>query len=216
MRTYVSRVIASAAGAGVAYATFDAHRDGDLKPYVFRTDNFGRTWTPLVRGLPADGSVNVIREHPRNPNLLFVGTEHGAVRLHRSWRRVEAVQSQPAHHTVRRPRDSPAGQRSHRRDPWAQHLRVGRPHAARAVDRAGGAAPGARLPHPACDHLQLLGVDVLSRAGGVRGRESGRRCPDLLSPGPRHRHGPRDRDECRRARGSPSHGAGPGPGRSCG
>ncbi|HEX9705200.1 MAG TPA: hypothetical protein VGA20_08145 [Gemmatimonadales bacterium] len=75
-RTYVSRVIASAAAPGVAYATFDAHRDGDLKPYVFRTDNFGRTWTPLVRGLPAEGSVNVIREHPRNPGLLFLGTEH--------------------------------------------------------------------------------------------------------------------------------------------
>src|SRR5919106_2048562 len=75
-RTYVSRVIASAAGAGVAYATFDAHRDGDLKPYVFRTENFGRNWTPLVRGLPPESPVNVIKEHPRNPNLLFLGTEH--------------------------------------------------------------------------------------------------------------------------------------------
>ncbi len=76
LKTYVTRVIASAAAPGVAYATFDAHRDGDLRPYVFRTENFGRTWTPLVRGLPASGSVNVIREHPRNPRLLFAGTEH--------------------------------------------------------------------------------------------------------------------------------------------
>jgi photosystem II stability/assembly factor-like uncharacterized protein len=75
-RTYVTRVIASATAAGVAYVTFDAHRDGDLAPYVYRTETFGRTWTPLVRGLPAEGPVNVIREHPRNPNLLFLGTEH--------------------------------------------------------------------------------------------------------------------------------------------
>jgi photosystem II stability/assembly factor-like uncharacterized protein len=76
LKTYVTRVIASAAGAGVAYATLDAHRDGDLRPYVYRTENFGRTWTPLVRGLPAEGPVNVIREHPKNPSLLFLGTEH--------------------------------------------------------------------------------------------------------------------------------------------
>ncbi|MGH7698952.1 MAG: VPS10 domain-containing protein, partial [Gemmatimonadales bacterium] len=91
LRTYVTRVIASAAGPGVAYATFDAHRDGDLKPYVFRTENFGRSWTPLVRGLPAEGPVNVIREHPTNPDLLFLGTEHALFvstdRGH-EWRRV--------------------------------------------------------------------------------------------------------------------------------
>jgi photosystem II stability/assembly factor-like uncharacterized protein len=73
--TYVSRVIASVTGRGVAYATFDAHREGDFAPYVFRTGDFGGTWESLARGLPS-GSVNVIREHPGNPNLLFLGTEH--------------------------------------------------------------------------------------------------------------------------------------------
>jgi len=73
--TYVSRVIASVAGPGIAYVTFDAHRDGDFSPYVFKTTDFGRSWTRIIRGLPPDGSVNVIREHPRNPNLLFLGTE---------------------------------------------------------------------------------------------------------------------------------------------
>lgn len=73
--TYVSRVEASARGLGVAYATFDAHRRGDFRPYVFRTDDFGATWTPLHEGLPELGSVNVILEHPDNPDVLFVGTE---------------------------------------------------------------------------------------------------------------------------------------------
>ncbi len=73
--TYVSRVAASVQAPGTAYVTFDAHRDGDFAPYVFRTSDFGRTWTPLTRGLPS-GSVNVIVEHRENPNLLFLGTEH--------------------------------------------------------------------------------------------------------------------------------------------
>ncbi|MDP2959771.1 MAG: hypothetical protein Q8N53_25430 [Longimicrobiales bacterium] len=74
--TYVSRVDASSRGLGVAYAAFDAHRDGDFRPYVFRTEDFGATWTPLHAGLPEMGSVNVILEHPDNPSVLFVGTEH--------------------------------------------------------------------------------------------------------------------------------------------
>ncbi|MEQ9569053.1 MAG: hypothetical protein RLN75_02595, partial [Longimicrobiales bacterium] len=73
--TYVSRVVPSTRGAGVAYATFDAHRDGDFAPYVFRTDDFGATWSPLHMGLPT-GSVLSMAEHPDNPDVLFVGTEH--------------------------------------------------------------------------------------------------------------------------------------------
>ena len=74
--TYVSRVEASAKGHGTAYATFDAHRDGDFRPYVYRTQDFGATWTPLHAGLPEMGSVNVILEHPDNADVLFLGTEH--------------------------------------------------------------------------------------------------------------------------------------------
>jgi photosystem II stability/assembly factor-like uncharacterized protein len=74
--TYVSRVAASARGEGVAYATFDAHRDGDFRPYVFRTEDFGESWVALNGGLPEMGSVNVVVEHPDNPDVLFLGTEH--------------------------------------------------------------------------------------------------------------------------------------------
>ena len=73
--TYVSRVIASVTGPGVSYVTFDAHRDGDFAPYAFKTTDFGVNWTRVTRGLPAEGSVNVIREHSASPNLLFLGTE---------------------------------------------------------------------------------------------------------------------------------------------
>ena len=74
--TYVSRVVASRQAPGTAYVTFDAHRDGDWAPYVFKTTDFGDSWSKLTNGLPEDGSVNVIIEHPDAPNLLFLGTEH--------------------------------------------------------------------------------------------------------------------------------------------
>ncbi|MDH3222971.1 MAG: glycosyl hydrolase [Gemmatimonadota bacterium] len=73
--TYVSRVLASTSAPGTAYVTLDAHRDGDFAPYVYRSADFGQSWTPLHSGLPT-GSVNVIIEHPDNPDVLFLGTEH--------------------------------------------------------------------------------------------------------------------------------------------
>ncbi len=75
--TYVSRVEASAAGEGTAYATLDAHRDGDFAPYVYKTTDYGQSWEKITDGLPAMGSVNVIEEYAESPNLLFLGTEHG-------------------------------------------------------------------------------------------------------------------------------------------
>ena len=73
--TYVSRVVASRAGPGVAYVTFDAHRDGDFAPYLFRTEDFGRTWASRSSGLPT-GSAKAFAEDQVNSNLVFLGTEH--------------------------------------------------------------------------------------------------------------------------------------------
>lgn len=77
--TYVSRVVASKHNEGTAYATFDGHRNGDFKVYVYMTTNYGDSWKSIASNLPQNNGVaNVIREHPRNGNLLFVGTEYGA------------------------------------------------------------------------------------------------------------------------------------------
>ncbi|MBK8304825.1 MAG: hypothetical protein WBC19_06120 [Pyrinomonadaceae bacterium] len=76
--TFVSRVVASRENEGTAYATFDGHRNGDFKVYVYLTSDYGETWRSISSNLPQNnGVVNVIREHPRNPSLLFVGTEFG-------------------------------------------------------------------------------------------------------------------------------------------
>jgi photosystem II stability/assembly factor-like uncharacterized protein len=74
--THVSRVEPSHFDAGTCYVTFDGHRSDDHKPYVYVTRDFGATWASLSNNLPV-GNVNVIREDPKNRNLLYVGTEYG-------------------------------------------------------------------------------------------------------------------------------------------
>jgi photosystem II stability/assembly factor-like uncharacterized protein len=63
---------------GTAYATFDLHTFGDMRPYVYKTTDFGQTWTPAVA--PAGnvrGYAHVVKEDLVNKELLFVGTELG-------------------------------------------------------------------------------------------------------------------------------------------
>jgi photosystem II stability/assembly factor-like uncharacterized protein len=91
--TYVSRVIASRHHEGTVYATFDGHRSNDFRPYVMKSTDFGATWTAISSNLPPAASVQVIREHHRNPNLLFVGTEdavHVTLDGGRSWAKLGA------------------------------------------------------------------------------------------------------------------------------
>jgi Uncharacterized protein related to plant photosystem II stability/assembly factor len=76
--TYVSRIVASRFNEGTAYATLDGHRGNDFGVYVFMTSDYGETWKAIRNGLTDDaGTVHVIREHYRNPKLLFLGTERG-------------------------------------------------------------------------------------------------------------------------------------------
>ncbi len=87
--THVSRVEASRFDAGTCYVTFDGHRTDDHKPYVFVTKDHGETFTPISDGLPA-GNVNVIREDPKNRNLLYLGTEYAfyvSLDAGKSWKR---------------------------------------------------------------------------------------------------------------------------------
>lgn len=77
--TYVTRIVASRHAAGTAYVTFDGHRNNDFNIYAFATADFGETWKAIRTGIPDNlGVLNVIREHPKNPDLLFAGGEYGA------------------------------------------------------------------------------------------------------------------------------------------
>ncbi|MEM9385293.1 MAG: glycoside hydrolase [Pseudomonadota bacterium] len=73
----VSQLDAGHFDRATAYAAINAIRRDDQRPYVYRTHDRGETWQLIVFGLPASGPVNVVREDPKQPGLLFAGTERG-------------------------------------------------------------------------------------------------------------------------------------------
>ena len=74
---WVSRVIASQHKKGRVYATLNGYRWDDFKPYVYKSDDYGKTWASLAGNLPLS-PVNVIREDPKNENILYLGTDNAA------------------------------------------------------------------------------------------------------------------------------------------
>ena len=74
---WISRVEVSAHDPLVAYLAIDGHRTGNYHPYLLRTADGGKTWQNLGSALPDGGTVKVVREDPKNPDLLFAGTEFG-------------------------------------------------------------------------------------------------------------------------------------------
>jgi len=73
----VSHVEPSRTSADTAYVAFDRHMFDDFRPYIFKTTNGGKSWTNLSSNLPAKAYVQVVREDPKNTNLLYAGTELG-------------------------------------------------------------------------------------------------------------------------------------------
>jgi photosystem II stability/assembly factor-like uncharacterized protein len=74
----VSIIEASHFDAGTAYAAINSFRLDDLRAHIYRTRDFGKTWTEITKGIPDGGASNVLREDPVRKGLLFAGTE-GAV-----------------------------------------------------------------------------------------------------------------------------------------
>jgi len=65
--------------AGTAYLVGDAHRLDDYHPHIWKTTDFGASWTKISAGLPADVHAYVIREDPKRKGLLYLGTERGVM-----------------------------------------------------------------------------------------------------------------------------------------
>src|SRR5258706_536431 len=76
-RTYVNQIIASQLDKNVFYATFNHHRYGNFKPFVYKSTDGGITWSPIMGNLPERGSVYTIAEDHIDKDLLFAGTEFG-------------------------------------------------------------------------------------------------------------------------------------------
>ena len=91
--TYVNDLIASNHDRNVAYATFNNHKSGDFKPYVYKTTDAGKSWSSITSNLPERGTVYAIAEDHVNPDLLFVGTEFSVfftIDGGKSWKKLSA------------------------------------------------------------------------------------------------------------------------------
>jgi photosystem II stability/assembly factor-like uncharacterized protein len=73
----ISQIDASAHDAGTAYVAVDRHQFDDLHPYIYKTSDFGKTWTRITHGIPDTTFVRVVREDPKKRGLLYAGTEQG-------------------------------------------------------------------------------------------------------------------------------------------
>ena len=73
----ISLIDASPHDAGTAYAAVDRHKNDDLRPYIYKTSDFGKTWTKIANGIPDGAYVHAVRQDPKNKSLLYAGTELG-------------------------------------------------------------------------------------------------------------------------------------------
>ena len=119
----ISGVEPSRTAAGTAYVTFERRMMDDFKPYVFKTTNFGKSFTNITGNLPAANYVQVIREDPKNSNLLYLGTELG---LYASWTggtnwtrlHLKNLPSVAIHEVIVHPRDNDLVLATHGRALW--------------------------------------------------------------------------------------------------
>jgi len=118
---WVSRVEASHHERNRAYVTLNGYRDDDIRAYVYRTDDLGKRFRDISKGLP-DEAVNVIREDPLVEDILYVGTDSGVyVSTNRgdSWSALQGdLPNVPVHDLVVHPRERELVAGTHGRSIW--------------------------------------------------------------------------------------------------
>ena len=73
----ISMIDASNFAAGTAYLAANRYQLDDMQPYLYKTSDYGATWTPITSGIPATEFTRVVREDPERRGLLYAGTERG-------------------------------------------------------------------------------------------------------------------------------------------
>lgn len=73
----VSIIDASPHKPGTAYVAVKRYQMNDRSPYIYKTNDYGKTWKKIVNGIPEGHYVHAVREDIKTPGLLFAGTEHG-------------------------------------------------------------------------------------------------------------------------------------------
>ena len=73
----ISLIEASPFDAGTAYVAVDRHQNDDMHPYIYKTGDYGKTWSKITKGIPDNTFVRAVREDPKRRGLLYAGTETG-------------------------------------------------------------------------------------------------------------------------------------------
>ncbi|MFY0592495.1 WD40/YVTN/BNR-like repeat-containing protein [Roseivirga sp.] len=120
--TWVNTIETSSHNAGTAYIAINNYRNNDFTNYVYKTTDFGESWTSVVGDLPANRVARTLREDPKNPEVLYLGTEIGlfvSVNGGRNW--VELKNNMPTlpfNDLVIHPRDNDLVLGTHGRGVW--------------------------------------------------------------------------------------------------
>ena len=90
--------------AGTAYVAVDRHQNDDLQPYIYKTSDYGQTWTKLTNGIPDGSFVRAVREDPKNVACCMRARRTASMfrlTMARDWR---VAQIESADHSDSRPR----------------------------------------------------------------------------------------------------------------
>ncbi len=127
----VNSIEVSPHDAAAAWIAATMYKHDDARPYLYRTADYGRTWTKLVAGIPDGAFTRVVREDPVRKGLALRGDRARPLRFVRRRRRVAAVSAEPAAGPDHGPHDQ--GRRPRRRDAGPRVLDPRRPLAAEAM-----------------------------------------------------------------------------------
>ncbi|MBA7556746.1 hypothetical protein ES705_49463 [subsurface metagenome] len=117
---WISRVVASKYSLGTVYLTQNGKRDDDFAAYIWKSDDYGKTWQDISGNIPL-GPVNVIREDPIDKNILYVGTDIGVYVTKdrgKSWDVLGDLPSTYVHDLIIHPRDNILVIATHGRGMW--------------------------------------------------------------------------------------------------
>ncbi|NJD09191.1 MAG: hypothetical protein FIB01_01710 [Gemmatimonadetes bacterium] len=123
---FIAELVASAYAEGTVYLVQNGKRDDDFTPYVWKSTDYGRTWSSIAAGIPL-GPVNVIKEDPKRPDVLYLGTDlsvYVSLNGGREWHVLASgLPTTYVHDLVVHPRDDVVVAATHGRGIWVLDAR---------------------------------------------------------------------------------------------